>query len=106
MPIVRDRNDFMESLTRWVLAHRRLVVIAWVVLTLVGMATAGAASKAMDQRFTVPGREGWETSQEIGRLYGGPGADAAPLIPVVTLPAGRAANTQAARAELRSVEDR
>ena len=54
----------MASLTRWVLAHKRLVVAIWIVLTIVGIAT-GPATKAMDQKFSVPGREGWETNAAI-----------------------------------------
>ena len=55
----------MAPLTRWVLAHKRIVVIFWVVLTLVGMASAGSATKALKQKFSVPGKEGWVTNQQI-----------------------------------------
>src|SRR3954452_23313077 len=104
--IVRDTNDPMTSLTRWVLAHRRLVVGFWVVLTLVGIATAGAATKAMDQKFSVPGREGWEANQAIAKHYRGTGGTGgAPLVPVVTLPAGKTAADPAVRAQLKGVED-
>ncbi|HEV7754203.1 MAG TPA: MMPL family transporter [Baekduia sp.] len=96
----------MTSLTRWILAHRRVVVAFWLVLTLVGIGTAGAASKAMDQKFSVPGREGWETNQNIARHYGGTGGTGAPLVPVVSLPAGQTASDPAVRAQLRQVEDR
>ncbi|HEY2635896.1 MAG TPA: MMPL family transporter, partial [Solirubrobacteraceae bacterium] len=96
----------MERLTRGILAHRKLVVLVWVVLTVVGIATAGKATKAMDQKFTVPGREGWETNQQIARLYKGTGGDTAPLMPVVTLPAGRTATDPGVRAQLRGVEGR
>ena len=37
----------MASLTRWVLAHKRLVVVFWVLMTLVGIASAGPATKAL-----------------------------------------------------------
>jgi len=77
----------MTSFTRWVLAHRRLVVGFWVVITIVGAATSGAATKAMNQKFSVPGREGWDTNQAIAKQYGGTGGNGAPLVPVVTLPA-------------------
>jgi putative drug exporter of the RND superfamily len=96
----------MERLTRWVLAHRRAIGLLWIVLTVVGIATAGQATKAMDQKFTVPGREGWETNQEIARLYKGTGGDTAPLLPVVSLPAGRSASDPAIRGELKSLEGR
>jgi RND superfamily putative drug exporter len=94
----------MTALTRWVLAHRKLVVSFWILLTLIGIATAGAATRAMDQKFSVPGREGWETNVQIQRLYRGTGGNTAPLVPIVTLPAGRTVEQPAVRAELRGVE--
>src|SRR5688572_26987902 len=91
----------MASLTRRVLRHKRLVVISWVVLTLIGMGAAGPATEALDQRFSVPDREGWETSQEILKTYGN-GGESPPIIPVVSLPEGATASD--ARAELRELE--
>jgi putative drug exporter of the RND superfamily len=96
----------MTALTRWVLAHRKLVVAFWLVLTIVGIATAGPASRAMNQKFSVPGREGWEANVQIQKLYHGTGGNAGPLVPVVQLPAGRTVKTPAVRAELRGVEDK
>ena len=94
----------MERLTRWALSHRKLIAAVWIILTVVGIATAGKATKAMDQKFTVPGREGWETNQEIAKLYKGTGGDTAPLMPVVTLPQGKTAADPGVRAQLRAVE--
>src|SRR3954452_1600476 len=96
----------MTKLTRWVLAHRKLVVGFWVVVTLIGIATAGAATDAMKQKFSVPGREGWETNQEIAKNYRGTGGNGAPLVPVVTLPAGKAVSDASVRTQLRGVEQR
>lgn len=48
----------MSSLTRWVLAHKRTVVLGWLVLTLAGMAAAGPATKALKPEFSVPDKEG------------------------------------------------
>ena len=36
-------------------------------LTLVGMASAGSATKALKQKFSVPGKEGWVTNQQIAQ---------------------------------------
>jgi putative drug exporter of the RND superfamily len=94
----------MASLTRWVLSHKRTVVIFWVALTLVGMASSGSASKALKQKFSVPGKEGWVTNQRIGRDFHGTGGNGAPLLPVVTLPAGVSASSPKVRSELRAVE--
>jgi RND superfamily putative drug exporter len=96
----------VSHLTRWVLRHRRLVVAFWVLLTLVGMATAGQATKAMNQKFSVPGREGWETNVAIAKLYKGTGGNSAPLVPVVTLPAGRTVADAGVRAQLAGVQTR
>jgi RND superfamily putative drug exporter len=96
----------MGSLTRWVLTHKRTVVIFWVALTLVGMASSGTASKALKQKFSVPGKEGWVTNQQIGKHFNGTGGNGAPLMPVVTLPAGVSASSPKVRAELKAVEAR
>ena len=96
----------MTALTRWVLAHRKLVVAFWLLLTIVGGAAAGPASRAMNQKFSVPGREGWEANVQIQRLYHGTGGNAGPLLPVVQLPAGASASQPAVRAQLRAVEDK
>ncbi len=48
----------MASLTRWVLAHKRLVVVGWVLLTVAGAAAAGPASSALKSEFSVPDKEG------------------------------------------------
>jgi RND superfamily putative drug exporter len=94
----------MASFTRWVLAHRKLVVAFWILLTLVGIGTSGAATKAMNQKFSVPGREGWETNVTIAKLYKGTGGNAAPLVPVVTLAGGKTVADPGVRAELLAVE--
>src|SRR5882762_6102153 len=96
----------MAPLTRWVLAHKRIVVLFWVLLTLVGMASAGSATKALKQKFSVPGKEGWVTNQQIARDFHGTGGNSAPLLPVVTLAAGQSLGSPAVRADLRAVEAR
>jgi len=96
----------MTSLTRWVLTHKRAVVVFWVVLTLVGMASAGSATKALKQKFSVPGREGWVTNQQIQREFNGTGGNGAPLLAVVTLPAGASVSSAAVETGLRGVESR
>ncbi len=93
----------MQKITRTVLGHKRLVGIAWIVLTLIGMAAAGPASESLDQRFSVPGREGWEASQEILGLYGN-GGETLPLVPVVQLPNGSSASSPAVKQDLRRLE--
>jgi putative drug exporter of the RND superfamily len=93
----------VSSLTRWVLAHKKTVVISWLVLTIAGIAAAGPASRALDQEFSVPAKEGWETNLAINEQYRGTG-DVAPLIPVTTLPAGESVDSPGVKADLKRVD--
>ncbi|MDQ6749350.1 MAG: MMPL family transporter [Actinomycetota bacterium] len=71
----------MQKLTRLVLRHKRLVGVAWIVLTVLGMAASGTVK--FDQRFGVPGKEGFETNQKIERTYGN-GGENPPTLAVVS----------------------
>src|SRR3954466_6728543 len=84
----------ISSITQWVVKHRRLVIAFWAVLIFIGGAAAGPASKAMDQKFSVPGKEGWEANKEIEQRFHGTGGNAGPLVPVVALKSGNAATTR------------
>ncbi|HEY5196492.1 MAG TPA: MMPL family transporter [Solirubrobacteraceae bacterium] len=75
----------LARLTRFVLAHRRVVAAFWLIVTVAGFASVGSASKAFSDQYSVPGREGFETNAAITRTFG-TGGDEAPLVPVVTLP--------------------
>jgi putative drug exporter of the RND superfamily len=96
----------VSSITRWVLAHKRVVTVFWLALTLVGMASANKATKAMDQKFSVPGKEGWETNVAIKEHFGGSGGDSAPIVPVVSLPKGKTVSSPGVRARLAQVDSR
>jgi RND superfamily putative drug exporter len=96
----------LQSLTRWVLAHKRTVVAFWVVATIAGMAAAGPASDALEPEFSVPDKEGWETNQVIAERYQGTGGDTAPLVPVVTLPEGESVDSAAVQSDLRQLDQR
>src|SRR4051794_8550594 len=96
----------MSALTRYVLAHKKTVVIAWVVLTVAGVMAAGPASDALESEFSVPAKEGWETNVAITERYGGTGGDAAPLLPVVTLARGDTVDSPGVRGDLRRLDAR
>lgn len=93
----------MTSITRWVLAHKRIVAGAWMILTVVGIATVGTSTKAFSNKFSVPGREGFSTNDKIERLYHQGGRNA-PIVPVVTLPSGTSVSSPAVRAGLAQIE--
>jgi RND superfamily putative drug exporter len=95
----------VRTLTHRVLRHKRLVAVLWLVLTIVGIGAAGPASKALDQRFSVPGKEGWEASLAIEKLHGN-GGTTPPLLPIVTLPQGKTVTSPGVREQLRGLEAR
>src|SRR5688572_16739850 len=94
----------MAGLTRWVLAHKRIVTVGWIVLTIAGIMAAGPATDALEPEFSVPDKEGWETNQIIAENYFGTGGDTAPLLPVVTLPEGESVDSEAVTADLETIE--
>jgi RND superfamily putative drug exporter len=96
----------LTRLTHTVLAHKRAVVVFWVLLTIIGGASAGSATKALKQKFSEPGKEGWLTNQQIERDFHGTGGSGAPLLAVVTLPAGTAVSSADVESGLRGVESR
>jgi RND superfamily putative drug exporter len=96
----------MSSLTRWVLAHKRTVVISWIVLTIAGVAAAGPASDALKAEFSVPDKESWKTNVDIAQHYSADRNGSTPLIPVVTLPAGVSVDSQPVKADLERIDER
>ena len=96
----------MSALTRFVLAHKRTVVAFWLVLTIAGAFAAGPASRALEPEFSVPGKEGWETNVAIAERYRGTGGNGTPLLPVVTLPAGKTVASPGVRDELARLDAR
>lgn len=96
-------NSAIASITRWVLAHKGLVTVAWVVITVVGIATVGNSTGAFSNQFSVPGREGFQTNTRIVRIFHN-GGDNAPLVPVVTLPRGIPVSSPAVRSGLERIQ--
>jgi putative drug exporter of the RND superfamily len=96
----------VSSLTRWVLVHKRTVVLLWLVLTVAGIAVAGRATDALKPGYSVPDKEGWETNEAIAARYANTGGITAPLVPVVTLPEGKTVDATGVRAELAVIDDR
>jgi putative drug exporter of the RND superfamily len=97
----------VSSLTRWVLAHKRIVVSAWIALTIAGIAASGPASKRLTNDSSVPDKESWETTVAIAERYDGSAdGSSSPLLPVVTLPPGTTVDSPGVKAELAAVDAR
>ena len=77
----------MKTITRFALAHRRLVALAWIVLTILGALTASATTGRLTHSFATPGNPGYDTNVRIMKSFGIDGNEQ-PTIAVLHLPAG------------------
>jgi RND superfamily putative drug exporter len=93
----------LESITNWVLAHRRTVAAFWVVLTIAGFYGAGQVTDALEDQFSMPESESYAANQEIETRFGSGGTEA-PLIAVAQLPDGKHVDDPGVRRELRELE--
>ena len=89
----------MNVLTRLVLDHKRLVLGFWLVVTIAAFAALQPAGNALSQQFSLPGRESFETNEELAAIYGN-GGDIAPIVPVVDLPTGKTVDSPGVTREL------
>jgi putative drug exporter of the RND superfamily len=78
----------MTRFAEAVLRHRRLISVLWVMLFLVGGATAGLVTDRLVVDYSLPDQPGYETEQQIVDTYGQSARD--PLVAVVTAPDGQA----------------
>jgi len=75
-------------LAQLVLAHRRLVLLAWLLLLLpAGIYGASHVQKRLSVDFSLPGEPGYETAQRIVHIYGN-GGETDPAVVLVTLAHG------------------
>jgi hypothetical protein len=74
-------------LSRFVLAHKLLVVLFWFVVLVAGAVALTGLGPRLSQQITLPGAAGYEANQHILRLYGN-GGDGYPEVVAVRLPPG------------------
>ena len=91
----------MRSFTRWVLARRRAVVVAWVVIAVAAFASVSASVDALSVEFDLPGRESTDAATLIEERYGNGGPlVAGPIVQVVQLPEGASIDEPGVRASV------
>jgi len=89
----------MARFILWILAHRRLVALCWLLVAVISLASTATASNALTQNTAFPGQPGYQANLAILRTYGN-GGDNAPAAPVITLPAGVTMASPGVRAQL------
>jgi len=91
----------VNALARFVTTHRLLVALAWLAVLAGSLAGISHVNGRLSQQFSLPGQPGYTANQRILRTYHNGGV-AAPLVPVVSLPAGTTVDSPHIRAELAS----
>jgi RND superfamily putative drug exporter len=77
----------MPALTRFVLRHKALVALFWLVMTIAGVATIGGTTHRMTNSFAMPG-QAFRVDNQIARQYGNGGSQT-PYVPVLSVPGGQ-----------------
>ena len=80
----------MERLSTFVTTHRKWIYGFWLVAFVAGIAASTTLANHLDKTFSMPGQPGYVANQAIVSEYGN-GGTAAPLVPVVQVPAGMSA---------------
>ena len=65
----------MIRLAEFVLRHRKLVMLFWLVMLVVGGFAAGRTADRLTVDFSLPGQPGYETEKQILDIYGNGGSN-------------------------------
>jgi RND superfamily putative drug exporter len=87
----------MASITRFALAHRRLIALAWIALAVVGGLATSSATGRMTHSFATPGSPGYDTNAQILHRFGIDGNEQ-PTLAVLHLPATQTMRSAEGRA--------
>jgi RND superfamily putative drug exporter len=93
----------LAAISRFVLGHKRLVGLAWLVIFIASVALLRPALDQLSENFASPGTESYEANAEILARYKGVGGLTYPVVPVVELPDGTTVDTPGMREELETV---
>src|SRR5712672_134509 len=87
----------MQALTRFVLRHKALVALTWLLVAVAGVMTISGTTHRMTNDFSMPG-QAYKVDNQIVAEYGNGGSQS-PYVPVLTVPAGERVTNPAAAAE-------
>jgi len=87
----------MQALTRFVLRHKALVALTWLLVAVAGVMTISGTTHRMTNDFSMPG-QAYKVDNQIVAEYGNGGSQS-PYVPVLTVPAGERVTDPAVAAE-------
>jgi RND superfamily putative drug exporter len=77
----------MQALTRFVLRHKLVVAVFWLLIAAVGVLTIGGTTHRMTNSFAMPG-QAFKVDNQIAATYGNGGSQT-PYVAVLTAPPGQ-----------------
>jgi len=83
----------MQGLTRFVLRHKLIVAVFWLLIAAAGVLTIGGTTHRMTNSFAMPG-QAFKVDNQIAATYGN-GGSATPYVAVLTAPPGQRVTTPA-----------
>jgi putative drug exporter of the RND superfamily len=86
----------MVRLAEFVLRHRRLVMVFWLLMFVVGIGAASQVTNRLTVDFSLPGQPGYETEKQLLDTFGNGGSNS-PTIAVVTVPKGTTVKAEMAK---------
>jgi putative drug exporter of the RND superfamily len=86
----------MSALTRFVLRHKALVVLLWIVVAAAGVMTISGTTRRMTNNLSMPGQS-YQVDNQIAAKYGNGGSQT-PYVPVVTVAPGQRVTSPAVAA--------
>ena len=87
----------MATLTRFVLRHKAIVALAWLVVAVAGVMTISGTTQRMTNNFSMPG-QAFRVDNQIAAQYGNGGSQT-PYVAVLTVAAGQKVTDPAVAAE-------
>src|SRR3954471_20224391 len=78
----------MRRIAEFVLRHRRLVALGWLVIVIAGVALVQKTNDRLVIDFSLPGQPGTQTANQIDQEFHA-GGKTAPFVLTLTLPAGQ-----------------
>jgi len=82
----------MTRFSRFLLGHKRLVLVGWLAVLALGLALAPTVNGRLSASFSLPGQQGYQANLAIAETYGA-GGHANPTVPVIILPPGSTVDT-------------
>jgi len=83
-------------MAEFVLRHKLLVVLAWLALSAISIATIGKLGPRLDYKYTTPGQPGYEANLKITERFG-LDAEFEATLPILRLPSGTTMDSPEAR---------